>query len=223
MNVDCFSNSVEVLFTYNKYFPIFLIKNFIVVGENYKKKIIGVILDNMNYHYNVRKKSGYNFPIRSSPDNFFLDTYDKFYGISTSLFGKLTPVEDCRGCHSYVTNSNGFGINRLHNHIQTSTISACYYFNIPKKSINDESSISFISWELNTELIYRPSIFDLIIFPNYLDHKINYSPHKENRITITMEIKCEEKSVDIFSIPFTENRIIENEKNLFKHYKKILL
>jgi hypothetical protein len=219
MNVDCYTN---VYFTFDPDFPIFLIKDFIVVQEDLKEEIKSVILGNMDYHYNIKKKEGYNFPIIQDND-FFLDVYYKFYNICSKIFGELNITENCVGCHSYVTDNKGFGINKIHNHLETSTISACYYINIPEKCIFDQGSISFFSWEEKKELLYRPSTFDLIIFPNYLDHKINYSPHKEERITITMEIQCEEKSIDIFSMPFPENNIAKNEKNLFKYYKKVLL
>ncbi len=225
MNVDYSYNLREVYFTYSEIFPIFLVRNFIVIDDNYKKKLKKVIKWNMKYHYDVKKGGGYNFPIVEGYDDFFLKTYYKFYDLSTELFGELTPTVDCVGCHSYVTDNKGFGVDRIHNHLQTATISACYYLNIPKESVHDECSISFISWETNTELIYRPSNFDLIIFPNYLDHKINYSPYEDERITLTMEIQCEENSTNIFQIPFIENRIIKNadEENLFKYYKKVLL
>jgi len=214
---------IDLYFTYDEYFPIFLVKNFIVVDLEYKRKIKDIILNHMYNHFNTKKLKGYNFSISKDYNDFFLNTYYKFYDLCEEIFGELTLTEDCVGCHSYVTDNKGFGVNRIHNHIQTSTISACYYLNIPKESIHDESSISFISWKTNTELIYRPSTFDLIIFPNYLDHKINYSPHKDERITITMEIQCEEDSIDIFSIPFKQNQIKNYGKNLFKYYKKVLL
>jgi hypothetical protein len=225
MNVDYSCRLLDLYFTYSKVFPIFLVKNFITIDDVYKNKLKIVIKENMDHHYNIMGKGGYNFPIVYSFDDFFVDIYDKFYNLSTKIFGTLTPTVDCSGCHSYVTDHNGFGVNKLHNHLQTSTISACYYLNIPKQSNCDESSISFISWETNTELIYRPSNFDLIIFPNYLDHKINYSPYEDERITITMEIQCEEESTNIFQTPFIENESLkyENEENLFKYYKKILL
>lgn len=224
MNVDYLFDKVKIYFTYYEEFPIFLVKDFIVIDNNFKTKIKSVILDNMNLHYNILKKGGYNFPIVNDYDNFFLETYYKFYDLSVELFGELNPTVNCVGCHSYVTDNNGFGINKMHNHLQTSTISACYYLNIPKESIFDQASISFISWETNTELMYRPSNFDLIIFPNYLDHKINYSPYTDERITITMEIQCEEDSEKIFRIPFSEKRILNsNDQNLFKYYKEILL
>lgn len=219
MNVDYYS---EVYFTFDPDFPIFLIKNFLVVQEDSKKKLKSIILDNMNLHYNVKKKNGYNFALIKD-SNFFINVYNKFYDTCNKIFGELNPIEDYVGCHSYVTDHQGFGIDKMHNHLETSTISACYYLNIPKKCVLDQGSISFFSWEEKKEIIYRPSTFDLIIFPNYLDHKINYSPHQEERITITMEIMCEEKSIDIFSIPFHANSIAKNEENLFKYYKKVLL
>ena len=219
MNVDYLT---DVYFTYDEDFPIFLVKNFIVVDSDYKEKLKNIILDNMNNHYNIKNLKGYNFALSKDYNDFYLNTYYKFYDLCDKIFGKLNPTEDCIGCHAYITDSSGFGVGKIHNHLQTSTISACYYFNIPKDSILDEGSISFISWNQRKELLYRPSTFDLIIFPNYLDHKINYSPHEEKRITITMEIQCEEDSNELFNIPFEENLEEKNAKSLFKYYKKIL-
>ena len=201
MNVDYLT---DVYFTYDEDFPIFLVKNFIVVDSDYKEKLKNIILDNMNNHYNIKNLKGYNFALSKDYNDFYLNTYYKFYDLCDKIFGKLNPTEDCIGCHAYITDSSGFGVGKIHN------------------SILDEGSISFISWNQRKELLYRPSTFDLIIFPNYLDHKINYSPHEEKRITITMEIQCEEDSNELFNIPFEENLEEKNAKSLFKYYKKIL-
>jgi len=40
---------------------------------------------------------------------------------------------------------------------------------------------------------------DLLIFPNYLDHQINFLDDEEYRVSINMEIKSEESSEELFS------------------------
>jgi hypothetical protein len=81
-----------------------------------------------------------------------------------------------------------------HNHLNTSTINSVYYLNIPK---NDHVTIDF---ELNGNFFtYKISNNDLIIFPNYLNHKPNRCYKSGYRISINMEIICNESSEYIFN------------------------
>jgi hypothetical protein len=69
--------------------------------------------------------------------------------------------------------------------------------NVPQTVSISNGSISFI---LNGETFsYKPENGDLLIFPNYLNHKINFLDDEEYRISINMEIKCEESSEELFS------------------------
>jgi len=81
-----------------------------------------------------------------------------------------------------------------HNHINSSTINAVYYLNIPKK---DNVTIDF---ELNKKLLtYKIKNYDLIIFPDNLNHKPNRCYNDGYRISINMEIICNETSEHIFN------------------------
>ena len=81
-----------------------------------------------------------------------------------------------------------------HNHLNTSTINGVYYLNIPE---NDYVTIDF---GLNGNIYTRKvNNYDLIIFPNYLNHKPNRCYKDGYRISINMEITCKESAEYIFN------------------------
>jgi hypothetical protein len=85
----------------------------------------------------------------------------------------------------------------LHNHLNTSTINSVYYLNVPITASIGQGSISFL---LNgNKFTYKPENGDLLIFPDYLDHQINFLDDEEYRVSINMEIKCKESSEELFS------------------------
>jgi hypothetical protein len=177
-------------------FPIYLIRNFENVEDYFRIALMSVVLENkQRTHFG---KSGGSFPIDEDYRNFFKDLYDKFLTYSKNLFGdfKISESEEIK-CWSYASNKFDHGPGEVHNHLDTSTINSVYYLNVPKTANIHKGSITFI---LNgDEFSYRPKNGDLLIFPNYLDHKINFLDDEEYRVSINMEIKCEELSNDLFS------------------------
>jgi hypothetical protein len=79
-----------------------------------------------------------------------------------------------------------------HNHINTSTINGVIYLKIPEKNKG-------IDFKNNNNIInIKPKMFDLLIFPNYLNHYPYPSNNKDTRIVLNLELRCNEESNKIF-------------------------
>lgn len=171
-------------------FPIYLVKRFYIPFFN-KHTIIDTVLKNRKY---MDINMGYNYPILDDRNNFFKKLYSKFYNLSKKRF-KFTKHESSKEtCWAYASNNTVF-YEYWHNHIKTSTINSVYYLAIPK---NDNVTISF---RLDGNILdYKINSYDLLIFPDFLDHKPNRCFKPGHRISINMEITCNETSQQIFSL-----------------------
>lgn len=182
-------------------FPIFLIENFNTIDDNLRNHLSSIVL------YCKKKNhfghSGGSFLVDFDYDNFFKTSYEKFKDITRHMFNDCHFLWDYQPIYSYCSNKSNHGLGVIHNHINTSTINSVYYLNVPKLATNEKGSISF--FKDNKIFTYKPNNDDLLIFPDYLDHKINnYDIDDEWRISINMEITCIETSDELF------NRIINN-------------
>jgi hypothetical protein len=176
-------------------FPIYLIKNFEQVQDSLRIALISVVLENK--FRNHQGKSGGSFLIDEDYRGFFKYLYNKFFEVSKTIFGDFTTSDNNESCWSYASNKFDHGAGILHNHLNTSTINSVYYLNVPRIASIDQGSISF---SLNgNKFTYKPENGDLLIFPNYLDHQINFLDDEEYRVSINMEIKCKETSEELFS------------------------
>jgi len=175
----------------NDEFPVYLVRNFHVPIFQ-KKKIIQKVLENKSlYHKN--KEKNFNFCINDDYQNFFQNLYLKFYKLCQKKFVFTVNRNLSKSCWAYVSDKSNF-VEMWHNHINSSTINAVYYLNIPKK---DNVTIDF---ELNKKLLtYKIKNYDLIIFPDNLNHKPNRCYNDGYRISINMEIICNETSEHIFN------------------------
>jgi len=179
----------------NKNFPIYLFENFEQVEDNLKNALVAVVLEN-KFRNHFGKRGG-SFLIDEDYRNFFKNLYNKFFEFSKTFFGDFTTSNNSEMCWSYASNQFDHGPGLLHNHINTSTINSVYYLNVPQSTTISEGSISFVLDD--QQFSYRPKNGDLLIFPNYLDHKINFLNDEEYRVSINMEIKCEETAEELFS------------------------
>jgi hypothetical protein len=172
-------------------FPVFLIENFYNIDSLNKEELIQSILENGKLFFN--KEKGINFPIKNDNKKFFGKLYEKFYDLCEKKF-IFTPIKkSSNACWAYVSDKNNFK-EVWHNHLNTSTINGVYYLNIPE---NDYVTIDF---ELNGNIYTRKvKNHDLIIFPNYLNHKPNRCYKDGYRISINMEINCKESAEYIFN------------------------
>jgi hypothetical protein len=174
----------------HKDFPIFVIKNFYRIYLN-KNKIIQKVLENEYLFY--CETLGYNFEIKNDHKSFFNKLHKKFYDLCRKNFIFTPTKKSSNKCWAYVSDKNNFK-EVWHNHLNTSTINAVYYLNIPK---NDNVTIDF---ELNGKFFtYKINNYDLIIFPNYLNHKPNRCYKDGYRISINMEIICNEPADYVFN------------------------
>ena len=180
-------------------FPIYLIKNFEVPPKTLRDELISLVLRCKTKNH---KSSGGSFFVDEDFDDFFDHLYQKFIDVSSNIFGQYNQIENKTPFKIWSYSSNKFnhglipGI--IHNHINTSTINSVYYLNIPSSVTMERGSISFFLGD--KVFTYKPENDDLLIFPNYLDHRINnYDDDEEWRISINMEIRCAESSDELFS------------------------
>lgn len=181
----------------NSDFPIFLIENFNTIDDNLRKILSSIVLKckERNHFF-----PGGSFLVDMDYDNIFKESYEKFKNVSRTMFGDYHPIVDYQEIYSYSSNKNYHGDipGRIHNHINTSTINSVYYLNIPKSVTEEKGSITF--FKDDKTYTHVPKNDDLLIFPNYLDHRINnYNDDEEWRISINMEITCTETSDELFS------------------------
>lgn len=178
----------------SNFYPILIVKNFYPLDKNMKENVIKTIMKNREKNFYNPK---INFSITDDDDNFFKNLYEEFIFLSEKIFGNLTYLEsNTSKCHCYVTNNNGYGSNYYHDHIDTSTLNGVYYLNIPQTTLINSGSITFN--HRGRTVTYKPHNYDLLIFPNYLEHKVNFSNHHEDRISVNMEILCKENPDKLF-------------------------
>lgn len=172
--------------------PVLSIKNFHKFNTFEKEKLIEKILDSKD-HFDSQPnslKTQSNFEILYDHNNLLINLYEKFFNTAKTLFGDFKVSEKSKTTSwACVTNEDYYDF-VPHNHLKTSTINSVYYLNIPKVNRNLSGPIKF---QVNNEwLYYQPENFELIFFPNYLVHDATVHQSKEWRISINMEIICEE-------------------------------
>jgi len=185
----------------NEHFPIFVWKNFEILSDSKRKELMAIVLQNKKRNH---FKLGGSFKIDQDDNYFFENLYSKFFKNTFEFFGNLNILpNNSNMCWSYSSNNKDHGLGLIHNHINTSTINSVYYLNVPSSATIENGSIQFFLEDKSFP--YRPSNFDLIIFPNYLDHKINFLNDSEYRISINMEILCDNDPYELFSKKITLN------------------
>lgn len=182
----------------NDKFPIYLIKNFETPDENLRKELVLLVLRCKEKNHNSNSGS---FFVDEDMSGFFENLYNKFVDCTYDIFGEYVKIPNkSYNIWSYSSNKFNHGPipGMIHNHIDTSTINSVYYLNIPQSVTDDKGSISFFFNE--NIFTYKPDNDDFLIFPNYLDHRINnYEDDEEWRVSINMEINCQESSDELFS------------------------
>tara|TARA_A100001201_G_scaffold16528_1_gene19531 strand:+ start:382 stop:981 length:600 start_codon:yes stop_codon:yes gene_type:complete len=175
-----------------KRFQIISVKNFCNVNFDQRIEIDKSIENNFFQPSTLKYKSGgtHNFPIKYDDTFFFSDLYLKFFhfcyeifdGFEISVKNKNTP---------WCYRSNKFDYESVwHSHFFSSTINGVYYYSI------DNDGIYF---EKDGEIIYYlPEQNELLIFPNYLNHKPEVATSEKLRYSINMEIVTEETSLTLF-------------------------
>jgi len=141
-------------------------------------------------HHTADYRTGNNFPIKDS-SGVFQTLYNDFFHIAVQQFGSLQlDQRNLTSCWGYVTNKF-FYKGGIHSHLNTCVINAVYYLNVPETTDTHQGSLSF--YDNNRHEIYniKPQMGDLIIFPGYLNHQPHQSFSIDYRISINMEIICQ--------------------------------
>lgn len=164
-----------------------------------KDSLIAEILESRKF-----QSYGYNFQVSTVYQeylyNIFIDHSKKFLNSFT-----LSNADHRVWCY-YADNSFQQG-DVWHNHMNTSTINGVLYLETVKgcglqySTVYDCEKIGNVSHkDFNTKgLKYlEPKNYDLIIFPNFLNHRPIFSK-KHRRISLNLELSCLENSLDIFA------------------------
>ena len=156
--------------------PLISIKNFFNISKH-KEDLLNEILEQMN-------DGGRQVKLKSN--KVLSKLYKNFLEYSQSRFGKLNIIKEPE-MWALCTNKNNWK-SVVHNHIETSTINAVYYLNIPQINYKNVGDIKLL--HNNKWYNYTPSENELIIFPNYLTHDTEFNKTDDFRVSINMEIKC---------------------------------
>ena len=156
--------------------PLISIKNFFNISKH-KNNLLNEILEQMN-------DGGRQVKLKSN--KILSKIYQNFLEYSQNRFGKLDIIQEPEMWALCTNKDNWKSV--IHNHIETSTINAVYYLNIPQidyKNVGDIKLLHNDKW-----YNYMPSENELLIFPNYLTHDTEYNKTDDFRVSINMEIKC---------------------------------
>ena len=156
--------------------PLISIKNFFNISKH-KEDLLNEILDQM-------KNDGRQVKLKSN--KVLSKIYQNFLDYSQNRFGKLDIIKEPEMWALCTNKDNWKSV--VHNHIETSTINAVYYLNIPQINYKNVGDIKLL--HNNKWYNYTPSENELIIFPNYLTHDTEYNKTDDFRVSINMEIKC---------------------------------
>ena len=128
--------------------------------------------------------------IRDRSENFF-KLYQKFLKKSEEFFGKLSLIEEnSTACHCLFQNCDFWDFNpHIHDNCD---INSVYYLKVPQKNRKYCGPIVF-SKDPNSEKWeqYQPRPDDMLIFPGDLWHDPLFTEVSEWRISVNMEIQCE--------------------------------
>jgi hypothetical protein len=156
--------------------PLISIKNFFNISKH-KEDLLNEILDQM-------KNDGRQVKLKSN--KVLSKIYQNFLDYSQNRFGKLDIIKEPEMWALCTNKDNWKSV--VHNHIETSTINAVYYLNIPQLNYKNVGDIKLL--HNNKWYNYTPSENELIIFPNYLTHDTEFNKTDDFRVSINMEIKC---------------------------------
>jgi hypothetical protein len=141
--------------------------------------------------------------IENDYNSFLKKLYNSYLLSCFKLFGHFTLSKQNKSiCWAYCSNKTDYN-SYWHDHKKSSTINAVYYINIPQ---NSRGPLFLRNLKNNNEyqvFSYFPKNYDLIIFPDYLEHKPIPPSSSEYRVCINMEIMCESaSSKDLFKKVF---------------------
>jgi len=166
--------------------------NMPILKFNLKDKISQIrdeLIDDVLKYKHQANSFNYNFKVVSEHSDYL---YDIFIKKCKKHLNNFTLCDNNFTLWGYYSNSDYFEGNVWHNHISTSTINSVLYI----ETVKDKG----IDFEYSGNHHYiEPKDFDFLIFPDFLNHLPRVSKDKR-RISFNMELKCIEKSKDIFKL-----------------------
>ncbi len=115
--------------------------------------------------------------------------YEIFYSLSKEILGTVTLLEsNSKTCWANLSDADYY-LSSIHNHKNTATVNGVYYFNLPE---NCGGELDFYNDDYEVIQTIVPKQNQLILFPGHLNHKNRYCNSKQFRISINLEIKCNE-------------------------------
>lgn len=172
-------------------FPIIRIDNFYNFSKGEHTRVKKRVIEQIKRH-----DWDNNYVLEE--DNFTKKLYNQFLDTSRKYLKDFKINEWINRTHCFAVASNKDFIPSVnwHNHILTSTINSVYYLEIPEDMKGGE--IEFRSRRKDV-LKIRPKTNELYIFPGWMWHNPINVKSKELRLSINMEICCNDKVEDIFS------------------------
>lgn len=165
-------------------FPIILIENFFHIDGKY-------LIPSIEHQlYKLDSNFGCNYPL--DQDKFFKNLYSKLVEYSKLIFGNFHFSEKNTSQTFCYFSTENFYNEIWHSHKETSTINSVYYLSMPEKG----GTIQFKY--LNQIIDYLPNENDILIFPNFLEHRPMKPIGNKPRISINMEIQSCESSKKLF-------------------------
>ena len=152
-----------------------------------------------------RQEGIFNYEVNTNHRQYL---YDMFIKHSRRLLNNFTLRDTNFKVWCYLTDETYSQGDTWHNHFNTSTINGVLYLNVVKgygiefkTDYNDTYKQNISNREYNRDNVkyIEPNNFDLLIFPDFIDHRPLISKDKR-RISFNLEIRCNESSKKIFNL-----------------------
>ena len=163
-----------------------------------------LINDALLSQYN-RQEGIFNYEVNTNHRQYL---YDMFIKHSRRLLNNFTLRDTNFKVWCYLTDETYSQGDTWHNHFNTSTINGVLYLKVVKgygiefkTDYNNTYKQDIPNREYNRDNVtyIEPNNFDLLIFPDFIDHRPLISKDKR-RISFNLEIRCNESSKKIFNL-----------------------
>ena len=155
--------------------------------------------------FSQHNRTAFNYEVNTNHRQYL---YDVFIKHSRRLLNNFTLRDTDFKVWCYFTGKTFCQGDTWHNHFNTSTINGVLYLNVVKgcgiefkTDYNETYNQNIPDRLFNRDKVkyIEPNNFDLLIFPNFIDHRPLISKDK-TRISFNLELRCNESSKKIFNI-----------------------
>ena len=163
--------------------------NNLIHSMNVEKEVSHLTESIINDALKTRYQQAYNFEVITNHKDYL---YNLLIEKSKNVLNNFTIADKNFRIWCYFTDDTYYKGNTWHNHLNTSTINAVLYLQTVKGK--------GIEFDHNGEYFYyEPNNYDLLIFPDFLNHR-PLTSKTERRISLNLELNCLEDSKDIFNV-----------------------